>query len=100
MPETDAGVRQPYRAREDGRGRMVGLMRNEGWRRPGWSPGRPDDRDGPGRLARMTVAQPGGDAGLPEAVLALPGRQAAAGRAPFAALVVAVTSARPGQGRR
>ena len=71
-------------------------MRNTGWRRSGGpqggsGPGPLEDLDRPDGLdplAGMAVAERGGEAGLLEAVLALAERQLAAGRAPFAALVV------------
>lgn len=70
-------------------------MRDESWRRTaGQNRSRvgrldgPDRAGGPGRLVGMTVAELRGEAGLLEAVLALAERQAAAGRSPFAALVV------------
>jgi tRNA(Arg) A34 adenosine deaminase TadA len=72
------------------------LMQNKAGQRPADPPGRvrPDRQDAPGRpdrldrLAGMTAAELGGEAGLLEAVLALAERQGAAPRAPFAALVV------------
>jgi len=69
---------------------MINLMQNRTWRRPagrqgGVGPGRPDDLD---RLAGMTVAELGDEAGLLETVLDLAERQAAAARMPYAALVV------------
>ena len=71
---------------------MVNLMQDKAWPRQAGSPGdaqpsRLDDPDRPGQLVGMTVAELGGDAGLLEAVLTLAEAQAAAGRAPFAALI-------------